>query len=92
MPRLNFTFIAGLALILQSALPVQAVKNDVSKTHQLLDSKGKAVATEVTAHPTTHATSRATTRRRIRSTGRRDTMVQAIHQAARKPEYAYRNR
>ena len=84
MPKLNPTFIAGLALILQSGLPAQAVKNDVSKTHQLVDSKGKAVATEVTAAPTTHAASHATTHRRVRVSTRRDTMVQAIHQAARK--------
>lgn len=84
MPKLNPTYFAGLALFLQTLLPAAAVKNDVSKTHQLLDSKGKAVATEVAPHATARTTTRAVTQRRTRSNSRRSTMIQAIHQAARK--------
>jgi len=92
MPKLNLTSIAALVIIVQTALPVQATKNDVSKTHELLNSKGRVVASEVTTHPAPRPKAYATAQRRIRSSGRRDTMVQAIHQAARRPEYAYRSR
>jgi hypothetical protein len=84
MPKLNPTYWTALVLLLQTALPVEAVKNDVSKTHQLLDSKGRAVASEVTSQPATRTPARVTTRRRFQSNSRRSTMIQAIHQAARK--------
>jgi len=118
MPRLNSALIAG-AVVLFQVLPAQAInKNDVSKTHELVNSNGKTVASEVVEHRTndvlkthqlvnsngktvaseivsptpTHTKIHSVRQRHnIRSAGRYDTMVHAIHQAARRPEYAYRS-
>jgi hypothetical protein len=82
MLKLNIATSAAFSILLQATLSAQADQNNVSMTHQLLDSKGHVVGTEVRGRPKAHT--------RVRSASRRSAMVQAIHEAARRPEYVYR--
>jgi hypothetical protein len=82
MLKLKIATSAVIGILLQMTLSAQANQNDVSVTHKLLDSKGRVVGTEVRSQPKAHP--------RVRSASRRSTMIQAIHEAARRPEYVYR--
>jgi hypothetical protein len=86
--KLNFVAIAVIAVVLQAAPEGQASNDPALKTNQLLDSKGHVFAKETVKETKAHTYSR----RRVRSTYSRSNMVQTIHQAARRPGYAYRTR
>ena len=84
MLKLNVLTVTVLGILLDATLSAQANQNVASTTHQLIDSKGHNFATEVKSRPKAHS-------RRVRSVSRRSTMIQAIHEAARRPEYVSRS-